>query len=161
VLALVAGALLAALAAGEFRWRVARPRALALALPGGVLLGFGAFVASGCTVGALLSGVTAFSLHGWLFGGGLAVGAFAGVFALRRIAPPSASLLDLRGESCGMPEVRLTTLLEQSDRATRVTVHAHLAIAASRGFTGRVEPEGERGCRLELGPDGHRTPATE
>ena len=169
VLALVAGALVASLAAGEFRWRVARPRALVLALLGGVLLGFGAFVASGCTVGALLSGVTAFSLHGWLFGGGLAVGAFAGVFALRRIAPPPASLLDLRGESCGMPEVRLTALLEQSDRATRVTVladdarslEALLAIAASRGFTGRVAPARDRGCRLELEPDGHRTPTAE
>jgi len=158
VLALVAGALLAALAAGEFRWRVARPRALALALLGGVLLGFGAFVASGCTVGALLSGVTAFSLHGWLFGGGLLAGAFAGVAVLRRMAPKPAPLLDLCGESCGMPELRLAALLDGPGRPERLTVVADdprtleplLAIAARRGFTGSVAPADGRGVRVEF-----------
>jgi len=158
VLALVAGALVASLAAGEFRWRVARPRALALALPGGVLLGFGAFVASGCTVGALLSGVTAFSLHGWLFGGGLLAGAFSGVVALRRFAPKPAPLLDLCGESCGMPELRLAALLDGPGRPDRFTVVADdpnaleplLAVAARRGFTGSVAPADGRGVKVEF-----------
>ncbi|HET6162487.1 MAG TPA: YeeE/YedE thiosulfate transporter family protein, partial [Planctomycetota bacterium] len=158
VLALVTGALVASLAAGEFRWRVARPRALALALLGGVLLGFGAFVASGCTVGALLSGVTAFSLHGWLFGGGLFAGAFAGVAVLRRVAPPSAPLLDLCGESCGMPELRLAALLDRPGRPDRFTVVADdpnaleplLAVAARRGFTGSVAPADGRGVKVEF-----------
>lgn len=168
VLALVGGALVASLAAGEFRLRVARPRALALALLGGVLLGFGAFVASGCTVGALLSGVTAFSAHGWLFGGGLLVGAFAGVVVLRRLAPPPAPLLDLRGESCGMPEVRLAALLDGADRTARVTVLADdaraleslLGMAARRGYSGIVSRTDDGGACVELRTDaGARSPS--
>lgn len=126
VVALVVGSLAAALASGEFRPRVAKPRALVLALLGGVLLGFGAFIASGCTVGALLSGVMASSGHGWVFAGGLAAGAWLGVVLLRKLAPsgtPSAATaattatasalprLDLRGESCGMPTARLEAFL--------------------------------------------------
>jgi len=136
VVALVVGSLAAALASGEFRPRVAKPRALLLALLGGVLLGFGAFIASGCTVGALLSGVMASSGHGWVFAGGLAGGAWLGVVLLRRIVgmprtvvlavevvasaarvAPTASAatalprLDLRGESCGMPTARLEAFL--------------------------------------------------
>jgi uncharacterized membrane protein YedE/YeeE len=84
VVALVAGSLAAALGAGEFRPRLARARALLLALVGGALLGFGAFLASGCTVGALLSGVMAGSLHGWVFAAGLAAGAALAVVVLRR-----------------------------------------------------------------------------
>jgi TusA-related sulfurtransferase len=120
-----------------------------------VLLGFGAFVASGCTVGALLSGVTVFSLHGWLFGGGLLAGAFAGVSVLRRIAPPPAPLLDLRGESCGMPEVRLAALLDTRGRGASIAVlvedaralESLLPIARQRGFTGRIERADDGSCR--------------
>jgi len=138
VVALVAGSLAAALAAGEFRPRIGRPRALLMALLGGVLLGFGAFLASGCTVGALLSGAMASSGHGWLFGGGLAIGAYGGVVLLRKIAPsqvPATAtsvkagnvgvnataaalpLLDLRGEACGMPVARLESFLATLEKS--------------------------------------------
>ncbi len=86
VLALVSGSLAAALLAGEFRLRVGRPRTHALALAGGVLLGFGAMISLGCTVGTLLSGIMAFSLSGWVFAAGLAAGAFAGSRILWRLA---------------------------------------------------------------------------
>jgi len=86
VLSLVAGSLLAALAAGEFRLRGAKPRPLAQAAVGGVLMGFGAMLGLGCTVGTFLSGIMAYSLHGWLFAGGLMAGAWLGVKILRRIA---------------------------------------------------------------------------
>jgi TusA-related sulfurtransferase len=155
------GAAIAALAAGEFRPRLARPRALLLALLGGVLLGFGAFVASGCTVGALLSGVMAFSLHGWVFGAGLVGGAFAAVALLRRIAPRPAPLLDLRGESCGMPELRLAALLDAHDRSAPIAVlvedaralESLLPIARGRGFTGRIESEEDGSCRAVFRAD--------
>jgi len=161
VLALVAGSLLAALAAGEFRPRLARPRALLLALLGGVLLGFGAFVASGCTVGALLSGVMAFSLHGWVFGAGLVGGAFTAVALLRRIAPRPAPLLDLRGESCGMPELRLAARLDAHDRSVPIAVlvedaralESLLPIARGRGFTGRIERGEDGSCRAVFRAD--------
>jgi uncharacterized protein len=86
VLALVAGSAMAALSAGEFKIRGGRPRAFALAAGGGVLMGFGAMLGLGCTIGTFLSGVMAFSLHGWLFAGGLMAGAFLGVKILRRVA---------------------------------------------------------------------------
>jgi uncharacterized membrane protein YedE/YeeE len=86
VLALVAGSAMAALAAGEFKWRGGRPRTFALAAGGGLLMGFGAMIGLGCTIGTFLSGVMAYSLHGWLFAGGLMAGAFLGVKILRRMA---------------------------------------------------------------------------
>ncbi len=86
ILSLVAGSLISALLAGEFRLRKAKPRTLALAAAGGVLLGFGAMISLGCTVGTLLSGVMAFSLHGWIFGAGLFGGAWAGTQVLRKLA---------------------------------------------------------------------------
>jgi uncharacterized membrane protein YedE/YeeE len=86
VLAVAAGAAAAALAAGEFRLRGGRRRTFALAAVGGVLMGFGALMGLGCTVGTLLSGVMAYSLHGWLFAAGLMGGAALGVKILRRLA---------------------------------------------------------------------------
>ena len=85
VLALVAGAAAAALAAGEFRVRGGRRRTFLLAAVGGLLMGFGSLMGLGCTVGTLLSGVMAYSLHGWLFAGGLMGGAGLGVKILRRL----------------------------------------------------------------------------
>jgi uncharacterized membrane protein YedE/YeeE len=118
VVALVAGALVAALLAGEFRLRPGRPRSWLLSLLGGLLTGFGGFIASGCTIGTLLSGTMAHSLHGPVFAAGLLLGALPGVFLLRRFAAPSRSadaLLDLRGESCGMPTARLEGFLADRD----------------------------------------------
>jgi len=86
VLGLVAGSMFAAMLAGEFRIRLGRPKAHALGFAGGILLGFGAMVSIGCTVGTLLSGVMVFSLSGWVFAVGLIFGAWAGGKALRRLA---------------------------------------------------------------------------
>ena len=85
VVALVAGSFVGALAAGEFRVRRIKLRALALSLVGGILLGFGAMLARGCTIGTLLSGVMAHSLSGWLFAVALLAGAFCGARLLRRL----------------------------------------------------------------------------
>lgn len=65
---LVLGATGAALAAG--RWSVhfdLRPGALIAAIAGGLLMGYGARIGFGCTIGALLSGIASTSLHGWLW----------------------------------------------------------------------------------------------
>jgi uncharacterized protein len=86
ILSLVAGSLISALLSGEFRIRKGKPRTYALAVAGGILLGFGAMISLGCTVGTMLSGIMAFSLHGWLFAAGLAGGAWLGTAALRRLA---------------------------------------------------------------------------
>ena len=67
VIGLILGSLASALAAGDFR--PARPKAAEAvrALLGGVLMGWGAMVSLGCTVGVLLSGIMAGALSGWLF----------------------------------------------------------------------------------------------
>lgn len=65
-LGLMAGAMLAAGLAGRFApaWRVPLRHALASVL-GGLLLGIGAVVASGCNISAFVAGIASGSLHGW------------------------------------------------------------------------------------------------
>lgn len=58
-------------------WRVPLP-SLAAALVGGLLLGYGARVASGCNIGAYFSGVASTSLHGWLWMAAGLAGNFVG-----------------------------------------------------------------------------------
>lgn len=67
-LAVMAGAMLAAVLAGRFAfsWRMSAG-ALAGSVIGGVLLGFGAIIATGCNISAFFSGVASGSLHGWLW----------------------------------------------------------------------------------------------
>ncbi|GAW91227.1 YeeE/YedE family protein [Calderihabitans maritimus] len=81
----VFGSFLAAVGTGEFRLRwVKIPRQALLAIAGGVLMGYGARIAMGCTVGAVLSGVSSMSLHGWLFMTFLFPGAYVGTRLLLR-----------------------------------------------------------------------------
>jgi uncharacterized membrane protein YedE/YeeE len=56
------------MAAGRFTpvWRVPA-RSILAAVAGGLLLGYGARVASGCNIGAYFSGIASGSLHGWLW----------------------------------------------------------------------------------------------
>jgi uncharacterized membrane protein YedE/YeeE len=83
---IVAGSLAAALAAGEFRLRWPRQaRRYAQALGGGVLMGYGATLAMGCTLGAFFSAIPSLALNGWVFAVALAAGAWLGVQVIRRI----------------------------------------------------------------------------
>ena len=86
VLGLVAGAFVAALLAGEFKIRAPRQgRRYAQVLGGGVLMGYGAGLGIGCTLGAFFAGIPSLSLSGWVFGLGLLGGAWVGTKAIRRI----------------------------------------------------------------------------
>jgi hypothetical protein len=49
------------------------------ALLGGILMGWGAMTALGCTVGTLLSGISAFALSGWVFALAVFVGVWLGI----------------------------------------------------------------------------------
>lgn len=62
------GALLAAALAGKYAptGKISRMR-LVSAVVGGLLLGYGARLAFGCNIGALLGGIASGSLHGWLW----------------------------------------------------------------------------------------------
>ncbi|RTL43600.1 MAG: YeeE/YedE family protein [Burkholderiales bacterium] len=85
VLGLVAGAGACALLAGDFRPR--RPTAAEIGrhLLGGVLMGWGAMVALGCTVGTLLSGIMAAAVSGWLFAASCGAGLVLGWWLRRRL----------------------------------------------------------------------------
>lgn len=83
---LVAGSLVAALFAGEFKLRFPpQRRRYAQAMVGGVAMGYSSGLAIGCTIGAFFSAVPSLAVSGWVFGGSLAGGAWLGVKILRRI----------------------------------------------------------------------------
>jgi hypothetical protein len=83
---LVLGALLGAGLAGRFApgWRIAPP-VVAASLVGGLLLGYGARIAFGCNIGALVSGIASTSLHGWLWAVGALIGTPLGVHLRSRL----------------------------------------------------------------------------
>ncbi|MEM9221525.1 MAG: YeeE/YedE family protein [Pseudomonadota bacterium] len=63
---LMAGAALAACLAGRYAPKLNLSlRDVATAVVGGLLMGYGARIAFGCNIGALLSGIASGSLHGW------------------------------------------------------------------------------------------------
>ena len=83
---MIFGSFIAALLAGEFKVRLPRQRRYyLLAFIGGLLMGYGAGLASGCTIGAFFSSVPSLGLNGWVFGIALAIGAFLGVKVIKRI----------------------------------------------------------------------------
>ena len=80
------GALVGALYSREFKIRFPQNRKRYIqALGGGVIMGYGAGLAVGCTVGAFFSSIPSLSLSGWLFALALAGGAYVGVQAIKRI----------------------------------------------------------------------------
>jgi uncharacterized protein len=68
VLGIVLGALVASWIAGEFAIRAPEPKLLLQTLAGGLLMGFGAVISSGCNIGHILSGVPQLSI-GSIIGG--------------------------------------------------------------------------------------------
>jgi uncharacterized protein len=68
VLGIVLGALVAAVIAGEFAIRAPEPKLILQTLAGGLLMGFGAVISSGCNIGHILSGVPQLSI-GSIVGG--------------------------------------------------------------------------------------------
>ncbi len=76
---LVLGSFAAALASERFS--LSRPtwRGAGSAFLGGVLQGWGALLALGCTVGTLLSGISAFAVAGWVFAAAMLGGVWLGI----------------------------------------------------------------------------------
>lgn len=86
ILALVAGSLAMGIASGSFRPQAYPWYRYLLALLGGVLMGWGAMVSLGCTVGVLLSGISAFALSGWVFAAALTTAVWASLQVKGRLA---------------------------------------------------------------------------
>jgi uncharacterized protein len=85
-LGVIAGAFIAASLATEFKLRVPRqPLRSAQSIGGGILMGYGAGLALGCTVGAFFSAIPSLALNGWVFAGALALGAWIGVRILNHL----------------------------------------------------------------------------
>lgn len=84
VVGLVLGSFAAALAGGQFRPALPTAAQVAKGLFGGVLMGWGAMVSLGCTVGVLLSGIHAGALSGWVFLLFCSLGVWLGLVAMRR-----------------------------------------------------------------------------
>ena len=81
------GALVGALFAREFKLRFPQSaRRYVQSMGGGIIMGYGAGMAIGCTVGAFFSSIPSLSISGWLFALALAGGAFLGVQIIKRIA---------------------------------------------------------------------------
>jgi uncharacterized protein len=83
ILALIAGSFVAALLANQFQPERRSPRQYVFALIGGILLGFGAMISLGCSIGTLLSGIMAFALSGWVFAIAMIFGVWTGLFVRR------------------------------------------------------------------------------
>ena len=79
VLGILAGAFIAAKGSGEFRVRVPDAQTVLRSTGGGLLMGVGAAIAGGCTIGNAMVGSALFTLQGWtafaamLLGTGIAV----------------------------------------------------------------------------------------
>ncbi|MHA3948723.1 YeeE/YedE family protein [Cellulomonas bogoriensis] len=85
ILGLVLASFAAALAGNRFRPSPITVRNGSTALLGGVLMGWGAMVALGCTVGVLLSGIQAFAVSGWVFAATVLAGTWVSIrFGLHR-----------------------------------------------------------------------------
>ena len=80
------GAFIAAMIAGDFKLRWPRQKMVyPRVLLGGVLMGYGAGLASGCTVGGFFSAVPSLGLNGWVFGASILGGALIGIQIIKRI----------------------------------------------------------------------------
>ena len=77
---IILGAILASALAGKFApaAKIQRNRVVS-AVIGGLLLGYGARLAFGCNIGALLGGISSGSLHGWLWLIAAFIGSILGV----------------------------------------------------------------------------------
>lgn len=101
VAGLIAGSFFSALLHGELRWRVPKGGRLLQSIVGGGLMGVGAQVAGGCTIGHSLTGLSVLSLGSLLTTGAILLGAWAAAYlafvrpmrrALREApSPPGAS----------------------------------------------------------------------
>ena len=82
---IIPGSFLASKLSGEFKIRMPKnPVRLVQSFGGGLLMGYGAGLAIGCTLGSFFSAIPSMSLSGWLFGLSLATGAFLGTKIISR-----------------------------------------------------------------------------
>lgn len=83
---MVFGSFIASLFSGEFKIRAPRQKVRYVqAIGGGTVMGYGAGIAMGCTIGSFFSAIPSLALNGWVFAVFLAVGAWVGTKIIQRI----------------------------------------------------------------------------
>ncbi len=78
-LGIVFGAMAMARLNNEFKFKLPKGELIAWGLIGGLLMGWGSRPALGCNIGAFFIRVAGGDPSGWLYGGGMVMGAFVGV----------------------------------------------------------------------------------
>ena len=82
---IVVGAFVAAVLAREFKLRIPRsPVRYIQSIVGGTIMGYGAGLGLGCTLGAFFSAVPSLALNGWVYALGLALGSYISVQWIKR-----------------------------------------------------------------------------
>lgn len=76
---LVIGSFAVSIIANRFQPSPLTLRGGSTALLGGIAMGWGSMLALGCTVGTLLSGISAFAISGWVFAAAMLVGVGLGI----------------------------------------------------------------------------------
>lgn len=79
IIGLALGSFAIVLLGNRFQFSPLTLRGSLTALFGGGLMGWGAMLALGCTVGTLLSGISAFALSGWVFAAAVIAGVWFGI----------------------------------------------------------------------------------
>lgn len=81
----IAGSLIATLLSSQFKIKKIRnKKQLIVALIGGIIMGYGARLTSGCNIGSFFSGIASFSLHAWIYWVFVTIGAVAGTKILAK-----------------------------------------------------------------------------
>ena len=80
------GSFAGAVGAGEFKIRIPKnPARYTQSLGGGIVMGYGAGLGMGCTIGAFFSGIPSLAVNGWVFALFLGGGAWIGTQLIQRI----------------------------------------------------------------------------
>jgi len=83
---IIGGSFLGAMLSGDFRLRWPRQKAVYLrVLAGGLLMGYGAGLASACAIGGFFTAVPSLGLNGFAFGGSILLGALVGLQVIKRL----------------------------------------------------------------------------
>lgn len=81
----IIGALIATLLSSQFKLKKLKSKKQTiLALVGGIIMGYGARLTSGCNIGSFFSGIPSFSLHAWVYWIFVVLGSVAGTKILSK-----------------------------------------------------------------------------
>ena len=76
---IIFGSLISTFLSSDYKFKkIKNSKQVIFGIFGGILMGYGTRVAYGCNLGAYLSAIPSYSLHGWVFGLAMFAGAYIG-----------------------------------------------------------------------------------